>query len=378
MMTDNPREQRGMQIAQQESQINRINENSYHVKSQTRQGTYEVLNTSLGWMCQCPDYIYRGIKCKHIWAVEISEQMRQKVSENRIIQPINTSTCVFCSSENIVRNALRHNKYGDIQRYLCKACGKRFSVNIGFEKMSASPQVITSAMQLYFTGESLRNVQKFLRLQGVKVSHTTVQRWIHRYVKLMSSYLEKIKPNVSDTWRADELYIKIKGDMKYLFALMDDETRYWISQEIADTKYTHDARALFRAGVKVAGKKPKTLITDGLPAYRDACNKEFWTMKKATRTNHIFRTTFRGKHNNNKMERMNGEIRDREKVMRGLKKGDTELLSGYQLFHNYIRIHEGLNGKTPSEACGIKIEGKNKWITLIQNASLQKSSVKNL
>jgi len=35
--------------------------------------------------------------------------------------------------------------------------------------------------------------------------------------------------------------------------------------------------------------------------------------------------------------------------------------------HNYLRPHEGLDGKTPSEACGIKIEGLNKWITLIQN-----------
>ena len=37
------------------------------------------------------------------------------------------------------------------------------------------------------------------------------------------------------------------------------------------------------------------------------------------------------------------------------------------MFHNYIRPHEALDGKTPSEACGITIEGKNKWITLIQN-----------
>ncbi len=29
----------------------------------------------------------------------------------------------------------------------------------------------------------------------------------------------------------------------------------------------------------------------------------------------------------------------------------------------------GLNGKTPSEIAGIKVEGENKWITLIQNAS---------
>lgn len=35
--------------------------------------------------------------------------------------------------------------------------------------------------------------------------------------------LEKIKPNVYDTWRTDELFVKIKGNMKYLYALMDDE-----------------------------------------------------------------------------------------------------------------------------------------------------------
>jgi hypothetical protein len=73
--------------------------------------------------------------------------------------------------------------------------------------------------------------------------------------------------------------------------------------------------------------------------------------------------------NNNKMERFNGEIRDREKIMRGLKTKETPILTGYQIFHNYISSHEGLDGKTPAEACGIQVEGKNKWLTLIQNAS---------
>jgi hypothetical protein len=114
-------------------------------------------------------------------------------------------------------------------------------------------------------------------------------------------------------------------------------------------------------------------LTDGLLAYHDAHKKEFSTHKIETRTQHIRHITLRGDHNNNKMERMNGEVRDREKVMRGLKKTDTPILKGYQLFHNYIRGHEGLEGKTPAEACGIKIEGENKWMTLIQNASRDKA-----
>ena len=66
---------------------------------------------------------------------------------------------------------------------------------------------------------------------------------------------------------------------------------------------------------------------------------------------------------------MNGEIRDREKAMRGLKQKRTIILQGYQLCHNYVRPHMALDGKTPAEACGIIIEGENKWKTLIQNAS---------
>src|ERR687888_265105 len=75
-----------------------------------------------------------------------------------------------------------------------------------------------------------------------------------------------------------------------------------------------------------------------------------------------------GDHNNNKIERFNGEVRDREKVMRGLKKKDTPILTGYQIFHNYVRPHMALDGQTPAERCGIKIEGDDRWFTIIQNA----------
>jgi putative transposase len=44
------------------------------------------------------------------------------------------------------------------------------------------------------------------------------------------------------------------------------------------------------------------------------------------------------------MERLNGEIRDREKVMRSLKKDDMAILTGMQVFHNYVRPHEAWMG----------------------------------
>jgi hypothetical protein len=35
-----------------------------------------------------------------------------------------------------------------------------------------------------------------------------------------------------------------------------------------------------------------------------------------------------------------------------------------------MRTHEGIANLTPAEKCGIKIEGENKWATLIQNAKM--------
>ena len=55
--------------------------------------------------------------------------------------------------------------------------------------------------------------------------------------------------------------------------------------------------------------------------------------------------------------------------MRSLKREDTPILTGMQIFHNYLRGHQALDGKTPADACGIEVQGENKWITLIQNAS---------
>jgi putative transposase len=110
------------------------------------------------------------------------------------------------------------------------------------------------------------------------------------------------------------------------------------------------------------------MITDGAPNFHDAFKKEFFTINNP-RTRHISHIRSQGDHNNNKMERMNDEVRDREKVMKGLKRTDTAVLTGYQLYHNFFRPHQALNCNTPAEKCEIIIEGQNKWKTVIENAS---------
>jgi len=189
----------------------------------------------------------------------------------------------------------------------------------------------------------------------------------------MGKYLNQIKPQVSDTWRADEMFLKIKGNPKYLYALLDDETRFWIAKEVAGDKFSREApeyaSELFRQGKEVAGKKPLTLITDGLHAYELAYRREFYAHQKPV-TKHVEHVTWRGERGNEKMESFNGNtVRSREKTMRSLKREDTPILTGMQIYHNHVRPHMSLGGKTPAEVCGVKVKGENKWLTLIQNAS---------
>jgi transposase-like protein len=189
----------------------------------------------------------------------------------------------------------------------------------------------------------------------------------------MQKYLDKITPQVSDTWATDELFLKVKGNLKYLYAMMDEQTRFWIAQEVADTKYTADVRPLFQLAKAVASKSPETLVSDGAANFHEAYLKEFRTQRLDTRTEHIRHIRLQGDHNNNRMERMNGEIRDREKVMRGLERKDSPILTGYQLFHNYVRPHKALDYKTPAEVAGVSVRGRDKWLTIIQNAKLDQT-----
>src|SRR5689334_13131990 len=207
----NTREEKGKQIASRHD-LHRISDNFYHVKSQTTKREYNVVKTNNSWQCDCPDHIFRHVKCKHALAVEFSIKFREEVREkNKVtISPLTISNCLFCKSDKIKKFGIRHNKSGDIQR--------------------------------------------LLKLQGVTVTHKTIYMWILKYTRIMQKYLNKITPQVGDTWRADEVFVKIRGEMKYVFSLMDDETRFWIAQEVADSKDKHDASSLFKKGKLVDRK----------------------------------------------------------------------------------------------------------------------------
>ena len=69
-ITVDPRQQRGLRIADR-MRIEQRRNGQWMVPSESADKKYTVDMANGGW-CSCPDHDERGVKCKHIWAVEFT------------------------------------------------------------------------------------------------------------------------------------------------------------------------------------------------------------------------------------------------------------------------------------------------------------------
>jgi transposase-like protein len=264
---------------------------------------------------------------------------------------------------------VKHGIKGDKQRYLCKDCGHKFIKGSDFPRMRTESRIISSSIDFYFEGLSVRKIQTQIeKLYGVCVSQVTVWKWIMKYSKLCSQYVETLTPQLLGIYHVDETAIKCKGVQKWFWEIIDQQTKFLVASHLSGSRSTEDAVALFEKSIKVAKKKPISLYCDGLPAYVDGYNKVFYTMRKDTRPELVRRVGIRAVHNQNAVERLHSTLKDRLKPTRGLKGEETvrTLLEGWVVHYNYVRKHQTIK-KTPAQASGLNI--KSDWHLLIKEAT---------
>ncbi len=370
MMVD-PRPQRALAIYAKGNQIKRVDSSTYKVKSQSGNGSYLVTKKGEEWSCGCPDFQFRGEKqlCKHIHSVLFSLTLRDSIiTSPDTIPRTNTDEpdeCQYCHSPQVVKRGTRKNQRGLTQIYWCKACNRRFVVDFGFSRMKASPQVITASLDLFFKGVSLRKITDHVKqFYNLQVNCSTILRWIQRYTELMENYASNLVPKVSEKWHADETVENVNGKNRWLWNLMDSESRFLIASRLTKGRTDLDARNLFLDGLDRAKKAPATIVTDGLASYRNAFDETY--RYKGTR--HIRKPRFIDLANNNRIERLHSTMRERTKVMRAFDTDPTanETMQGYRLYYNFIRPHTALDGQTPAQAAQLDLElGQNRWKSMI-------------
>lgn len=278
--------------------------------------------------------------------------------------------CKYCQSESVVKNGSR----GGMQRYLCKGCGHKFFDNQNeLPRMRTNTQAIVTAIDMFYSGLSTRKVAIQLEnIYGESVSQSTVHYWVHKYTKLVT---ENFIPMLEETlklsgkYHHDETEIKVGLEGRYFWETIDADTRYIVAHLLSDGRSSDDAKEVFRQALKK--QRPTALFTDGSFAYDSAFKKVYFSHFKANQVEWVRRVGIRARETNNIVERLHQTVKERTKVMRGLKNDEStaNLLDGYVINYNYCRKHQSIK-MTPAQAAGVNVKG---WKQLIEGATVQKT-----
>jgi transposase-like protein len=181
-----------------------------------------------------------------------------------------------------------------------------------------------------------------------------------------------LTPQLSGQWNADELFVRMKGSqhqgqykgLAFLWNVMDKETRFLLASKVSENRDANGAIAALQEAIKNAnGHLPNAINTDAHRSYREAI------LKTLPNIDHKAKCGVNKPHaNNNRIERLNGTLRERVKVQRGWKSRKSQIAEGQKIHYNFVKPHMALEVKTPAEAGGIEMDSQNKWLTLLRKS----------
>ena len=288
------------------------------------------------------------------YILEDKATMATKIKQRADLRSRTSSQCPHCEASDLVRHGVRNG----FQRWLCRPCGKTFTDNGAEPGRRLPAEHVGAAITMFFDGLSMDDIRRTIDvIHDYAPSTATVYEWVRDFSKLATEHLKDAKPKrIGDTWVADETAIKVHGTNHWAWVVMDARTRFILAIHFSRSRGLRDARTVMRKAMDMAdGRAPKVMITDGLPAYVNTVPDVI-----GIRTKHQIVGDVSLPENNNLIERLNGTIKERTKVMRGLQSVESAraLLGGWTIHYNYFRDHEGLRNRTPATVAGIKTDVK--------------------
>ena len=98
-----------------------------------------------------------------------------------------------------------------------------------FRCFNSSPEVIRLVVMMYVKYPlSLRNLEDLLFERGIDICHETVRKWWNRFGPLFASDIRRQRVSRMRgfqhwRWHLDEMYVKLNGEMVYLWRAVDHE-----------------------------------------------------------------------------------------------------------------------------------------------------------
>src|ERR1700730_10722851 len=118
---------------------------------------------------------------------------------------------------------------------------------------------------------SSRDLVQMMAERGIGLAHTTILRWVQRYVPEFEKRWNRYALPVGNSWRVDETYIKVRGQWVYLYRAVDKEGPT-VDLLLSRRRDIAAAKRFFTRAVKQHGA-PRVITLDGYAASHRAVDK---------------------------------------------------------------------------------------------------------
>jgi len=183
---------------------------------------------------------------------------------------------------------------------------------------------------------SLRNVEDLLFERGYDFCHETVRLWWNRFGPMFAAEIRRRRVNHMRgfrhwRWNLDEMYVKMNGEMVYLWRAVDHEGEV-LESYVTKKRDKSAALAFMKKALKRHGKV-ETIVTDGLKSY-PAAMKELGNQDRREM----------GRWLNNRAENSHLPFRRRERAMQRFRrmKSLQKFASVHASFHNHFNSERHL------------------------------------
>ena len=206
-----------------------------------------------------------------------------------------------------------------------------------FRYFNSSPEVIRLVVMMYVRFPlSLRNVEDLLFERGIDISHETVRFWWNRFGPMFASDIRRQRASrmrgfTQWRWHLDEMYVKINGELHYLWRAVDHEGEI-LESYVTKKRDKTAALAFMKKALKRHGKV-EAIVTDGLRSY-PAAMRELGNLDRREM----------GRWLNNRVENSHLPLRRRERAMLRFRrmKSLQKFASVHTNVHNHFNLERHL------------------------------------
>ena len=183
---------------------------------------------------------------------------------------------------------------------------------------------------------SLRNVEDLLYGRGIDICHETVRMCWNRFGPMFASDIRRQRVSAMRgfrqwRWHLDEMYVKLNGEMVYLWRAVDHEGEV-LESYVTKSRDKAAALTFMKKALKRYGS-PDAITTDGLRSYRAAMNELGNAEKQEV-----------GRWANNRVENSHLPFRRRERAMLRFRqmKSLQKFVSVHANVHNHFNLERHL------------------------------------